>query len=126
VKKQIYTCLGLVLLSLTPAFAASKTASSTAKSLAFQGWIDFEQDTNGTKKPQFNTDFQLDTSALNPNDLTRYATDKVIINGDFITQRDGTILFKVKSLSPAPNEQDSSGIDPVDSSDVDLNDDPHN
>lgn len=123
--KKLYWVLGLSLMLALPLYAASKAQAvkHSAETMKLEGWIDFEPDSdNGVKKPQFSTDFELDTSAVSAAELNRYASEKVVVEGKFITRENNKPVFILNSLHSADKGRDTLENE-GDSLDVELNED---
>ena len=135
-KKQVFATLSLVLIFSIVVNAKQKAMSlkyekSSSDEMSFPGWIDFEQDqTTGIKKAKLGTDIDLDTSAINQTELTRIAAEKVIVKGGFFKNGEGKLVFKVSSVSQAPNinnsGQEDSSMDTIETLDSESNDNAHN
>lgn len=131
--KQQYICaLLLCFLSLTTVGASKSLVSksralSTTEPLTLEGWIDMDQEEGQSNTLHFSTDFKLDASAIRPDVLKSTMSEKVTVQGVFVKDAQGTLVFKIQSLTPKPTslENGDNSDDVLESTESDLMEEGH-
>lgn len=118
--KRRYICVLLFcFLSLT-----TVGATKSSEPLSFEGWIDADQEDGQANVLHLSTDFKLDASAIREDVLKTIMSEKVSVQGVFVKDTQGALVFKIQTLKSVPTTQESDD-NVLESSESDLMEEGH-